>query len=268
MPDMETRRKRQPQGVQGVEIGARLLLVLARADGPMALRDLAIAGKLPPSKTHRYLVSLCRAGLVEQDGRNGLYDLGPAALTVGLAAQYRLDELRLADQAVDRLFAATRLTVGLAVWGDHGPTVLRRREGLHAVTVTRRVGSTMSTITTNAGRVFAAFLPSHLSGAMVDAEFAAGLVPVHQGKKLTRAGFDRLLAKIRKQGWSATRGDSYVGLDAVAAPVFDRDGNVLMTISVMGARDVVDVSPEGVAFGELMQAAAWLSDRLGYRKRD
>lgn len=248
------------------EIGARLLLVLAQADGPLALRDLAVAGKLPPSKTHRYLVSLCRAGLAEQDGRNGLYDLGPAALTIGLAAQYRLDEFRLADQAVDHLFDATRLTVGLAVWGDHGPTVLRRREGLHAVTVTRRVGSTMSTVTTNAGRVFAAFLPAHLSQPIIDAEFAVGQVPVYRGKKLSRSAFNRLLDDIRRQGWSATSGDTFKGLDAVAMPVFGRESNVLMTLSLMGAGAAVDLSPKGKAFQQLKTTADGLSERLGYRR--
>lgn len=265
---MAGERKRQPQGVQGVEIGARLLLALARADGALALRDIAAAGRVPPSKAHRYLVSLCRAGLVEQDERNGLYDLGPAALTVGLAAQYRLDEMRLAQDAVDRLFDATRLTVGLAVWGDHGPTVLRRREGLHAVTVSRRVGSTMSVLGTNAGRLFAAFLPAHVVKPFVDAEFALGTVPLHNGRPLDRAGFDRLLARVREQGWSATRGDNHVGLDAVAVPIFDHDGLVVMTLSIMGARSAVDLSVDGAPFGALRAAGLALSGRLGHRPKD
>lgn len=264
---MAGERKRQPQGVQGVEIGARLLLALARADGALALRDIAAAGRVPPSKAHRYLVSLCRAGLVEQDERNGLYDLGPAALTVGLAAQYRLDDMRLAQDAVDRLFDATRLTVGLTVWGEHGPTVLRRREGLHAVTVSRRVGSTMSVLSTNAGRVFAAFLPSHIAQPFLDAEFAAGTVPLNNGRPMDRDAFGRLLGRIRAQGWSATRGDNHVGLDAVAVPIFDHDGQVVMTLSIMGARSAVDLSPEGTPFAALRDAGAALSARLGYRPK-
>src|ERR1700691_3384611 len=67
---------RAQQGVQGVEIGLRIAYALANAPGPMALRDLAAATRLAPSKVHRYLVSLCRSGMVEQDGTNGRYDLG------------------------------------------------------------------------------------------------------------------------------------------------------------------------------------------------
>lgn len=57
-------KKKPQQGVNGVEIGLRLAFALARSPGPMALKALARAARLPPSKTHRYLVSLCRAGVV------------------------------------------------------------------------------------------------------------------------------------------------------------------------------------------------------------
>ena len=134
---------KKQQGVQGVEIGLRLAFALAHSPGPMALKELARAAKLPPSKTHRYLVSLCRAGIVRQDGPNGRYDLGTGALELGLAAQRRLDEFRLADQAIAELWEETGLTVGLVVWGDNGPTVVRRKEGAHPVTVSTRVGSNL-----------------------------------------------------------------------------------------------------------------------------
>lgn len=256
-------RKREPQGVQGVEIGARLLLMLAKAGSAMTLRDIAAACGLPQSKAHRYLVSLCRTGLVEQDGWKGRYDLGPAALTVGLAAQYRLDEVKLADQAVTQLHEATGLTVGLAVWGDHGPTVIRRREGPHAVTVSRRIGSTMSVVTTNAGRVFAAFSPG-LTAPMIEAELARGAIPMHMGRPLSRTEFQDLLTVIRQQGWSMTRGDSFAGLDAVAVPIFDHEGVACMTLSVMGAHGTVDLWPGAPAFEELVRTGRDLSERLGH----
>jgi DNA-binding IclR family transcriptional regulator len=257
------KKKRLPQGVQGVEIGARVLLALARAQAPLALNQLARASELQPSKAHRYVVSLCRAGLLEQDPRSGRYDLGPAALHVGLAAQYRLDEVRLADQAVEELHEATGLTVGLAVWGDHGPTVLRRKEGPAAVTVSRRIGSTMSLLGTNAGRVFAAFLPRQKTATLFASEFARGAAPIDKRRRLTRRGFEQLLATVRRNGWSATQGGSFVGLDSVAFPIFDHAGTVCMTLSIMGAHGTVDLSTDGRAFKEVRRSANWLSERLG-----
>lgn len=265
---MTKKTKRPQQGVQGVEIGLKLAFALAQAQGPMALGDIARAAGLPASKAHRYLVSLCRAGLVEQDGRSGRYDLGRGALALGLEAQRRLDEFRLADDAIEDLYAATQLTVGLVIWGDQGPTVVRRKEGLHAVTVSTRVGSHMSVLTTSAGQMFAAYLPRRIVEPFIKAAFTANAGrsggPA-AGRTPDRAGYDALLADIRARGLSRRRGDSYLGIDAVCAPVFDRDGMLEMVITIMGSRGAVDLEPESVPVRALVRTANALSERLGFR---
>ena len=54
-------------GIQSVEVGFALLDALARATGPLMLRDLAAAAHMSAAKAHRYLVSFQRLGLVLQD---------------------------------------------------------------------------------------------------------------------------------------------------------------------------------------------------------
>ncbi|HZY15532.1 MAG TPA: helix-turn-helix domain-containing protein, partial [Ramlibacter sp.] len=85
-------------GIQSVEVGFGLLQVLAEAAGPLMLRDLARAADMSAAKAHRYLVSFQRLGLVVQDSASTRYDLGPAALQLGLASLSRLDAVRLARQ--------------------------------------------------------------------------------------------------------------------------------------------------------------------------
>ncbi len=48
---------KQRAGIQSVEVGFELLDVLARADGPLMLRDLAAAAGMSAAKAYRYLVS-------------------------------------------------------------------------------------------------------------------------------------------------------------------------------------------------------------------
>lgn len=229
----------------------------------MALKELARAAKLPPSKTHRYLVSLCRAGVVRQDGADGRYDLGTGALELGLAAQRRLDEFRLADETIAALYEETGLTVGLVVWGDHGPTVIRRKEGAHPVTVSTRVGSTMSVIRTNAGRLFAAFLPRRVVAPFVEAEFKLGGPVTDMGRPLDRAGFEQVLARVREQRLCRNRGDTVAGIDAVSAPVFDQEGRIVMVMSIMGARGAIDLALDSAPVKRLAAACRELSLKLG-----
>ena len=258
-------RKKKQQGVQGVEIGLKLAFALAHASAPLALRELARAAGLPPSKAHRYLVSLCRAGIVRQDGPSGRYDLGTGALQLGLAAQRRLDEFRLADEAIAELYEETGLTVGLAVWGDHGPTVVRRKEGAHAVTVSTRVGSVMSVIGTNAGRLFAAFLPKAVVAPFVEAEFKRGASASEMGRPLDRAAFEQLLARVREQRLCRNRGDTVAGIDAVSAPVFDHEGAIVMVLSIMGSRGAIDLAVDSPPVRALVRVCEALSAKLGAR---
>src|SRR3954469_10502584 len=99
MPPGMTKRA----GIQSVEVGFGLLQALSKAPGPLMLRDLAAAAGMSAAKAHRYLVSFQRLQLVVQDGASTRYDLGPAALKLGLASLSRLDAVKLARQRVAAL---------------------------------------------------------------------------------------------------------------------------------------------------------------------
>ena len=90
-----TRPKRR--GIQSIDTGIRLLEVLEKADGPLALKELSAQAELDPSGAHRYLASFARCGLVAQ-GADSRYDFGPLALRLGLAAIQRSDPVQ-ADRA-------------------------------------------------------------------------------------------------------------------------------------------------------------------------
>src|SRR5690349_19291932 len=121
---MGIRKNKARQGIQSIEVGSALLQALAKASGPQMLKDLAAAAQMPPAKAHRYLVSFIRMGLVEQDVATGLYDLGAFALELGLSALARMEPVNLATPALAELGEETGQTVALAVWANHGATMV------------------------------------------------------------------------------------------------------------------------------------------------
>jgi DNA-binding IclR family transcriptional regulator len=112
-------------GVQSLEIGMGILRAMVSGQRSMMLKDIAAAADMPASKAHRYLVSLIRAGLVEQDSMTSRYNLGPFALNIGLVAIDRLDRIRLGLTAIAELRDTINETTALAVWGETGPIVIR-----------------------------------------------------------------------------------------------------------------------------------------------
>ena len=118
-------------GVNSVEVAGLILQSLADAPGSARLADLARATGMPSGKVHRYLVSLIRSGLVEQDPGTSRYDLGPLVLRAGVVALSRSDALKRAERMLEAIVARTGETAAAAVWGSHGPTLVRLVEARH-----------------------------------------------------------------------------------------------------------------------------------------
>jgi DNA-binding IclR family transcriptional regulator len=258
------KRKPRSQGVQSLDTGIAVVFKVARAGRPVALTDISNDLGLLPSTVHRHLASLSRAGLIEQAGPSGAYDLGPAAIEFGLAALGRLDSQKLWNEAIERLRDQTDLTSLVIVWGTHGPTVVQWKESRQAVWLNAHVGTVLPMVRSAAGLVFCAYPPSRETAALIDREFASGPAPTNRRRKLTGSAFQSLLAKIRRTGYADIDGDLIEGVAAASAPVFDSTGNVKLVLSILGPSSMVRLEPAGPHVKSLLNASRALSNRLGY----
>jgi DNA-binding IclR family transcriptional regulator len=244
-------------GVNSIEVGLRLARALGRLGGAQALKDLAAAARMPPAKAHRYLVSLIRAGLAEQDQESGRYRLGPLALELGMAALRDIDVLHIGGEVLADLRNQIDQTVLLAIWGNKGPVVARWEESMHPVATNVRAGWVMPLANSATGRCFAAYLPAAVTEPLLQAEFA--------GKPKERQRYAARLEEIRARGLSRVQGDLLRGVASVAAPVFRHDGAIVAVIASLGFEAGFDVDWEGRFARATRAAAGRLSARLGSR---
>jgi DNA-binding IclR family transcriptional regulator len=263
---MQKQATRSRQGIQSIEIGGRLLGALAAAARPMMLKELAAAGHMSAPKAHRYLVSLVRTGLVEQEAGTGRYDLGAFALELGLAGLARLDPVRLGLEAIERLRDEIDVTVALAVWANRGATIIRWLESSHPVNAALRAGAVLPLTRSATGRSFLAFLAPAATAPLVKAELASnareGIGP------RTHAEVDRLVADTRARGLARAEGELVDGISGLAAPVFDANGSMVLAMIALGYSGGFDARWEGGTAKALREAAAGLSRRLGFRNKE
>ncbi len=251
VPDNDLGKKQF--GVQSVEIGLRVLAVLAQAYQPLMLRDIAKAMNMPSAKVHRYLVSLAREGMVEQDGAGARYGLGPLALTVGLAALHQLDVVRIGGAAVAELRDHTNQTAMLAIWGSAGPTIVCWEECRRPVAINVRVGSALSLLDSATGQVFAAFLPRHLTEEKLGEEM----------RDHNRHEVEKSLADVRECGIAVVRGNQLASINAVSAPVFDHTKNIVAALTILGPERRFDVAWDSAEVAVLRSTASQVSERMG-----
>lgn len=266
MTDIVSEEKEGKHGVQSLEIGMSILRAMVNGHRSMMLKDIAAAADMPASKAHRYLVSLIRAGLVEQDPVTSRYDLGPFGLNIGLVAIDRLDRIRLGLSAIAQLRDEINETTALAVWSENGPVVVRWERPRRPITVNVVTGTAFDLLSSASGLVFAAWLPKKTVGPMIERQVRRGKLPPGL---TTRTEVEALLEKTRQAGVATVSGNYLVpGVEAVAAPVFNFKSEITAAILVVGVQGMFDMTAEGQVVTALKRSAAELSARLGYTGPD
>lgn len=228
-----------------VELGTSVLRAVGQLGGSATLSELSAFVHQPPSKIHRYLQALVASGFIERDATTEAYRLGAESLSLGLVALAGIDVVSTATDPIAALSAHINETVLLAIWANHGATVVHVKEPLRRVTVVTRVGSVLPLWSSASGLIFAAYLPEENPPRDAAAE----------GR----------LTNICQSGLAAIQGLFFPGIDALAAPVVDAAGQIAAAVTVLGPTTSFDASLGGSVAGRLTDTAAAISARLGYR---
>lgn len=223
-----------------------------------------------------HMVFLGQVERIERTGRQPLvfgggrylvaqpYDLG-AQITQSGPNIARLQAVRVATRALVELSDELDETLGLGVWGNQGPTIVRWEEAQQPVSDNLRTGLVLPVLTSATGLAFAAWLPPELTEPFITAEANAE----KQANQVPRSeGLAQRLAEIRRLGFVRLVGiddfsDLYGGsISALSVPVFDPDGAMVLALTAIGASDRLDTSETGKVVGGMRRCADTLTQRL------
>ncbi|WP_211360490.1 IclR family transcriptional regulator [Geobacter argillaceus] len=250
-------------GVQSVETCMHVLKAMLNGHRGMMLKEIAEAAGMPASKVHRYLVSMVRTDLVEQDTNSSLYDLGPFALNVGLVAADRLDRIQFGLTEIAELCNEINEATALATWTPDGPIVVRWERPRKPISVSVITGTTLNMITTSSGRIFGAYLPPATYQHLITEQVKSPSLP---DELRSLSAVEQIFAEIRQIGVAVT--DKYhllPGLASVSAPVFNAQGGITLAVAAVGIQGSLDVSLDGPIIKALKTSAERVSRKLGYK---
>jgi DNA-binding IclR family transcriptional regulator len=246
------------QGIQSVELAMTVLQALEQGLGPMSLTQIGAAAGMAPSKAHRYLVSLGRVGLVAQSQRSGLYDLGPAMRRLGIESLRRMNEVGLVSEHLPGLRDRTSHAVNLAVWGEHGPVLVRWEYGAHALPITIRVGATMPLLSSSVGRVYLAHMPLTIIDPVLRIQLATEELSASVIKDVAR-----IRADVLDRGVAVTSGGVIPGVSSVAAPVFPAGESQPLAVAIALPARLADDATLAEVTAELLRTTAAMAVDLG-----
>ena len=225
--------------VQSVRRAVRILHELARGGPRLGVTELAERLGVAKPTVHALLRTLASENLVSQDRDTGKYQLGPALVSLG-NAYLGTHELRTHSVAwADALATRVAESVWVAVLtGDRVLVVhhsLPPGESLQA----SEVGASVPWNTCALGKAIVAFSPPADRRRLTTGELT-----VLTGASITDPhALAEQMEQVRRTGFALEDQEAALGDAGIAAPVFDRSGDVVGAIGVVGA--VERLSGEG-----------------------
>jgi DNA-binding IclR family transcriptional regulator len=122
-----------------------------------------------------------------------------------------------------------------------------------------RVGSLLPLHRSATGLVFGAYMPEKQLEAALELQLAQ--------KRMTRAdakSFQAALPAVRKARVAAVEGSLVAGVSAIASPIFDASGRVVLVMGILGQEGSIDAASDGELAQALKASTFDASAQLGY----
>lgn len=238
-----------------------LLECLSRGnESGASLAALSRASNLNEATALRYLMTLVRLGLAERIEATGHYRLGLQVYLLGERALGEIDPRRVALPFMEELRRRHGETVNLGVLRDKGVVLIEVLEGTHSIKKGASIGETDQLHSTGLGKATLAYLPVELRRSMLR---ETGLRRFTANTLTTLRALESDLEGVRARKYAMDREETELGLNCVAAPIFDRRGMPSFALSVSGpASRMSDKVMASIGRG-LVEVARQMSRRLG-----
>ena len=234
-----------------------LLDAVAESDGGARVRELARRIGVNPSTVSRLLATLEAGGLVER-GPNGAYRLGLKLVALSDRVLGQLDVRDRARPWLTWLVQETGETATLSVSGGGEAITVDFVPSPSSVVSLARLGRPSVAHATAVGKVMLAF-----GFDVPPLDPAAELAPFTERTITDPAALSEELERVRRAGVAEAVGEREPDLNALAAPVIGRGGELLAILGLQGPAARLPAATRRALRDPLVRAARELGQALG-----
>jgi len=248
-------------GVQAVVFALDTLEYIAQHQASVGVTELARAFDTTKSRMHRHLQTLMTAGYLVREPQTERYRVSARLVALGQAVSEGFEFARAARDVARDLRDKLGHAVVLSQTEDDGVRIVLLVPSKSSVEIAVKPGSVLSFHASAQGKVAMAFGDPALSQAVLAGELAMKTAYTigDPGRLKTEIGMTR------KRGWAAAPNEAVIGLNALAAPVFDALGHYAGAIAIVDSIQFIPENPSIEQVREITEAAALVSRNLGYR---
>jgi IclR family transcriptional regulator, KDG regulon repressor len=239
-----------------LERALEILELVARRSG--GLTNAAISSRMGiATSTASYILNrLERSGFLQRQPETGRYEIGIKLVALAHAPLRDLGLRRTAEPVLRRLSSQTDASSLVGVLERRHVMIIDKIEKPDLAVIDMDIGVCYPVHSTALGKVLLAYLPENRVRLIFDG------IPLVKSSPRTKDSKSQLLEelkRVKKQGYAVADGELFMGIRAVAAPIFAANDEVRAAVSATG----LTVSVEDKRTIRAVQAAAHeISKRL------
>jgi DNA-binding IclR family transcriptional regulator len=243
MGSTATRHRRSASGsheykVPAVHRAFEILSLLSQSDRDLGVSEIASLAKIGKGPCFAILKTLERSEAVLFNAEQKTYRLGAGLVRLGDATLGKNASVEAARPEIERLAKKIGFACFLsAPYGSADFIIVAKSEISKNVKVTLDIGQYFPVLGGAQGGAFLAWQPPQ----RVDEAIARLGLPKHTAKSITNVElFKQRLKRTRRLGYAVSCGEYMIGVNSVAAPIFDRSGEVVLILKTLGTSEALN----------------------------
>ena len=253
------RDDRSDGGVRSVQLALDVLEAVASSGEELGVTQLAERLKLTKGSVHRHLLTFVERGYLVQNPITTRYSLGPRSRLLAHQAP-DADLIQLAAGPMRELRDQLGHSVVLSESTPRGALVLSMVPGTAAIEIGVRPGSELPFHSSAQGKVLLAFAPRPQQQRVL----ARSLQSFTSHTLVDPKPLEEELSRVVKLGFATAPEEEMLGINAVAAPIFDDKDSCAGALALVGSIQFLRAEPDEESVSALKAAAGQISRMLGH----
>lgn len=206
--------------------GLEVLELLAEAENPLTMKEIASGLGRSKGEIFRMLVALQERGYIDRDAESEAYSLTDRLFKLGLHTPNAQDLMTAAIPELSRIAHDTRQSPHLVVI-NHGLTVVTAAmPGGEDMSFTLRLGYGRLASDSTSGQVILAFQTPDMAKRMLDD------CDSHAAAPIDKDALSEHLKTIRDRGHELRPSRDFVGITDICCPILGADGNAVASVII------------------------------------
>ena len=250
--------------VPNLDRALQIIEVLSSSPRGLNRNEIAAATGCTPTMVYRIMMTFTDAGWVYRDEATGIYRLSRRLLDLAVAGTDECSLVSLAWPEMCALRDETNITVQLGILAEDGTgLLLETAESRHPIRFVAEKGTRVTDLHAGAGwKAMIAFLPEEERASALDRLSYRKLTNT---TITSRVAMEKVLEKVRASGYALDNAEMIEGLHCVAAPIFDRMGRPVGTLSLSAPAEQLPQKDFKRRAASVRAAAASVSAKLGWK---